>query len=205
MHIDPQILARHLHEAAVEQLSVEYGLLGYVVESDVQLGGFRADLVARRGEDVVVFEIKAGPWSSGAAEKASGMSDYVARELGGRFRLVLVGVPEPVEVEIGEVERVLQGLAEEKVEDQLAGEASHFHSLDVEDVEYETVHIHEGRVEVKGSASLSLVLQYGSDGDVGRGDGLERNATFPLRFHLVLDQDMDLEETVAFKIEREYA
>ena len=206
MQIESRLLARHLHQAVAEQLSEDYRRRGYSVESDVRLGAFWADLVARKGEEVVVFEIKTTePWSIGRAEQAGRLRDYVAGELDGQFRFVLVGVPEPVDVEIEEVETVLQALAEDEVNDQLLGEASHFHSLDVEDVEYEAVRIHEGQIEVRGTASLSLVLQYGSDGDVERGDGLEHSAVFPLRFHLVLDQELRLSEAVAFKIEREYA
>ena len=89
--------------------------------------------------------------------------------------------------------------------DQLAGEASHFHSLYVEDIEYEAVRIQDDEVEVRGRAVLSLVLQYGSDGDVRRGNGLERGASYPIRFHLMFDPEMDSAEVRSFEIEREYA
>lgn len=186
MQIAPDILARHLHDAAAEQLTAEYQSKGYVVEAEAALNGLRADLVARRGDEVIVFEIKAGRWSEGTVQQVSHLRDYVANEIGGHFRLVLVGLPEPVEIEIEKVRQILEDYAGTVVDDQLAGEASHFHTLDVEDVEYETLRWRDDSLEVKGSAVLSLVLQYGSDGDVARDDGLEVGASYPLRFHISL-------------------
>lgn len=192
MLITPSILTRHLHEAAAEQLAEEYRSLGYEVEAEVSLNGFQADLVARRGNEVIVFEIKTAPLSRGAAERVSHLKDYVAQTLGGAFRLVLVGVPEPVEVEVEAVEQILEEEAGARVYDQLAGTASHFHSLAVEDVEYESVRIDHGQAELRGSASLWLTAQYGSDGDVVRGDGDEIEMWFSLRFHILLDLNGDV-------------
>jgi hypothetical protein len=203
MQIEPAILSRHLHDAAVEQLAAEYRDRGYVAETEVMLGEFRADLVTRKGSEMIVFEVKAGQSSARTSAEVSRMMEYVGRELGGRFRLVLVGVPQPVEVEIERVETILLDLAQNPVGDQLAGEASHFHSLDVEDVEYDLVRIRDEQVEVRGRALLSLVLQYGSDGDIRRDDGMERDASYSIRFDLVLDLDMNLSEATEFKIERE--
>lgn len=206
MQIAPDILARHLHDAAAEQLAVEYREKGYAVEAEVPLDGFRADLVARKGDEVIVFEIKAGRWSEEAIQQVSRLRDYVAHEIGGRFRLVLVGLPEPVEIEIEDVRRILEEHAGSVVDDQLAGVASHFHSLDVKDVEYEALRLEEGSLDVKGSAALSLVLQYGSDGDVKRGDGDEIATSYPLRFHLAIDfngGNLKLDKVHQFQIMRE--
>ncbi|MAQ95404.1 MAG: hypothetical protein CMM84_18000 [Rhodothermaceae bacterium] len=204
MQIQSAILARHLHDAAIEQLASDYESRGYSVEVEANFDGVRVDLIARRAEEVIVFEVKASKGLDHAVDSARKAS-HVADQLGAQFRLVLVGVPEPVEIEIEPVRDALQELAENKVADQLAGEASHFHSLYVEDIEYEAVRIQDDEVEVRGRAVLSLVLQYGSDGDVRRGNGLERGASYPIRFHLMFDPEMDSAEVRSFEIEREYA
>lgn len=204
MQIHPSILARHLHDAAIEQLASDYESKGYTVETEALLDDVRADLVARRGSDTIIFEVKPSQNLDKTGASVRRVSQAADR-LGAQFRLVLVGVPEPVDIEIERVRDALQELAEDRVGDELAGEASHFHSLYVEDVEYEAVRIQDDEVEVRGRAVLSLVLQYGSDGDVRRGDGLERNDSYPLRFHLVLNAETTPMEVRVFEIGREYA
>lgn len=165
-------------------------------------------MVARRGDELIVFEIKTGPLTRQKADQVARLRSYVDEEVGGSFRLVLVGTPEPVEVEIEDIDRILSEIAEGEAPDRLVHLASHIHSIGVEDAEYRTIRIEPGEVYLEGSASLWLTLQYGSDGDVRRGDGEEIETWFPVHFKLRVglgEETLELLEMIAFDIETDEA
>ena len=65
-------MGRHLEQAAVEQLSETLRGQGYQVESQAPLGDAKADLIARKGDTVLVYEVKVAgqktkEWASLAA------------------------------------------------------------------------------------------------------------------------------------------
>ena len=176
----------------------DYRSRGYDVSTDVSFGSARADVVARSSEETLVFGVGAGEPSD--SERLGALSDVVSRTTGARFRLVLVGLPKPIQVEVERVEEILTGLVGDGIYDLLSGEATHFTDPFVEDVEYARVQVRDDQIEVGGSALLNVTLQYGSDGDVARDDGYRTEATYPLRFHMVLSPDLNVEEVLGLTV-----
>ena len=49
-------------------------------------------------------------------------------------------------------------------------------------------------IEITGSGNASYDLQYGSDGDITRGDGVQSTETFPFTFHVHLNHQFEIED-----------
>lgn len=90
MKIDPAILGRHLHQAAIEQIAETLAREGYDVEYEPSLeraAQVRPDLVARRGDETIVYEVQViGDNSRRDVENVA----RAARALKAQFRLVVV-------------------------------------------------------------------------------------------------------------------
>lgn len=66
--------------------------------------------------------------------------------------------------------------------DELDSLSTHTRPQDAEDVKVEIRDIGEQTIAFKGSGSVLCDLQYGSDGDCRRGDGLEFSDSYPFKF-----------------------
>jgi hypothetical protein len=108
MRIDERVLGRHLEAAAVEQLRGELEAAGYDVRTEVPLdsGGHtvRMDLVARRGEERIYYEIKVLGEGRVPPEKRLSRLAQAARDDGGQFRLALVRPTRRTEVAVAGIE-----------------------------------------------------------------------------------------------------
>lgn len=106
MKIEPAILGRHLHEAAVEQLANDLRREGYSVELEPRYGNMRPDIVARRGNEAIVYEVKAVGTSS--RHRLSDLA-RVARDLGAKFELVVVRPQRDIDIVMDGIGRILVG------------------------------------------------------------------------------------------------
>lgn len=106
MNIEPKILARYLHAAALEQMRSELTQAGYEVDGQSSGQGteYRPDLVARRGSEVIAVEAKVlGERFGGKLTDASRW----AREHGARLRLLLIRPQREVGIRLEGVEDFL--------------------------------------------------------------------------------------------------
>ena len=60
MKIDKQYLKKYYHRAAVDQLCEQYKKRGYKVTIEERVGNYRIDMVARKDDVVIFFEVKTG-------------------------------------------------------------------------------------------------------------------------------------------------
>ena len=189
MRIDEEILMRHYTDAAIEQVASDYEARGYEVEREASLQDHVADLVVRKGEETILFEFKSGGWSDSKIDAVQRLRNYAVHELGADFRLVMVNLPEETKIEVENLEHVLLELVIEEASlyDELA---THTEIDYVSDIEFDLITLRRDSVELQGSATVSLTLQFGSYGDVRRGDGLRVSDSFPLDFNILLDRDL---------------
>lgn len=200
MKIRDDILMRVFEEAAIEQTAEDYLQQGYSVEREAKIGRLRADLVARKDDKVIVFEFKSGRWDAKKTRAATRIRNYVAHELAGEFRLVLVNLPQEREIFIEGIERILYGILCEDTS-QVDILATHVTLGEVSDVDISGVNIDEERIGVIGSGSVSYELQYGSDSDMRRGDGVRSSESFPFTFHLYLNHDLSVGEAEEIEVD----
>jgi len=193
--ISSGILGKHLHEAAAEQLEADLRGRGYDVQRGAPIGSavppFRADLLARRGDDAIVYEVKVlGDRLRGNLTRAS----EAAREIGAKFHAILVNPQRRVGIEIeGAPDLVLRAFSEAsptplaEAFTRLEGE---WHPIRVTDVQLDDIAWRAADVQVSGSAVLTLDQPVaGAPQNDAWHDPLEQGVHLPVRFTLWLDQD----------------
>ena len=72
---------------------------------------------------------------------------------------------------------------------------------EISDIKFDELLIDEHGIEIAGGANVTLSLQYGSDGDMRRGDGWQWLEAFPFRFHLLLGQSIEIKEIYELELD----
>jgi len=201
MKIRKDVLLRNLTEAAVEQVMYEYQQAGYEVTREAKLGEMIADLTAKKDDEIIVFEFKSGIWNEAKRQATRQLRNHVVHRLGAQFRLVLVNPPGEVTVEVESLEETLVELLYEHCISELSELATHTRIDYVSDVEFGRVLVRKDEIELQGSAIVSLNLQYGSDGDVRRGDGLLSSESFAFTFHILLGLELEVTEVLSINLD----
>lgn len=161
MKIRPAILGKYLHDAAVEQLSSDLRSEGYDVQHKARIGGsqasIHADLIARRGDETIVYEVKVLGDRSHANLAGPAQA---AHDIGAQFRMVVVRPQRQIGIEVeGVSELVLKALREvepnplSQVSDALG---NGWHVVRVTDVELDAVAWRGDDVQVSGAAVAGL-------------------------------------------------
>lgn len=103
MNIEPRFLAHLLHDAAIKQARSELERDGYEIDarSATPGTGYRPDIVARRGGELIAVEAKVLGERSGA--KVADASRW-AREHGARLRLLLIRPQREVGIEVAGID-----------------------------------------------------------------------------------------------------
>lgn len=192
MELRKAILAKHMAAAAIEQIADDYTMQGYtVVEASANLS---ADLVVSKGSDVIAFEVKVGQWSDEKRRAVREMRNRVVHELRGRFQLVLVRVPEEPDILVEDLDFLLGQIVPEHLVDELNLLATHQQVEEVTDISFTTLIVGKDSIQAIGTATVTLILQIGSDSDQSNDDGLRWNEGYDLEFSLVLRKDLTLLE-----------
>jgi hypothetical protein len=201
--IRQKILEKHLAEAAVEQLADDYARRGFEVEKDVPMAGTSADLVARKGDEVVVFEVKSGEWTPEKRAAARRLRDHAVQEERARFVLVLAPQGREKLLEIDGIEEILADLVTAQCQSKLAELSSHTRVVGVTDVDLRSILAGPESIEVSGTGSVGLELQFGSDSDMKRDQGLVSREVVPFSFHILLDGDLKPKEVLDLELDLE--
>jgi hypothetical protein len=179
MRVDPSIAAKHLEAAAREQVANRLHAEGYQIEREASFAGLPADLVARRGNEFLVYEFKAPHPAGGPdwAQQTAALRTRVA-EGGGRFRLVLVRPPRETAVDIHGLE---QALAEACARDpELSAMSVEALVREVSNLQIESVRTEPDVTRVSGEATVIVEL-FNAD-DEGHAEEI-----LPVVFDVTLD------------------
>lgn len=104
---------RQRYDEAVRGLARSYEAKGFTVQVEADVGeGHKADLLAKRGHETVLVEVKVA--SSSAADHTLPMSAELAQRNGWRFVLAVADARNVDEIEIPAAEVVHQKIAEAK-------------------------------------------------------------------------------------------
>lgn len=197
MKLEPRLLQRHLHEAAVEQLTAALQADGYEVQREARAKGEAGrgvvfDLLARRDGEKAFYEIKVLGEDREAGGKNLGALAAAARKEGGRFRVIVVRPGRDVDVQVEGIEEALRSALEEDPTGELGVLGDRFAVEDIEDVEIERLQVEAGgEVRVVGTAVAS-VSQFAEGGETKIAD-----SSFPFGFDVALDRDGRIRETPA--------
>jgi len=201
MEIQTNIFLKHVEKAAIEQLSLEYKKLGFEITTEKLVGDYQAGIVAKRGDEIIVFEIKAGRWSRNRRQEVQQIRNFAVHNLGAKFKLVIVNLPEESEIVVEDLESVFFELLPEQFIDEFSRMATHFWLDEISDISISNIFIRKDEFDIKGSASLSISLQYGSDRDFKRGDGIRTSEFFPFHFHILFDRNFEVKEIYLLELD----
>jgi hypothetical protein len=182
MRIAPEIVRRHWEAAAAEQLAKDLERKGYKVSQHERIGDHVADVVARRGDEVTVYEVKAPPWDERQADEFVELRDWAVRSLNARFKLIIVTPPHEVAAEIAGLDRILLDRLNNPLPEELDLLSSCTEVDDVSDLEIGSIVVKPPEIHVEGNAIAHVTLQWGR-GD----DAAEDRESFPFTFALNLD------------------
>lgn len=185
MQIRSDIMRRHLEQAAIEQLTAEYRDKGYAVVPAPENGGGDADLVMRRGDESIYFELSSQPPSLERRARLTRVHRHVRSRKNARLQLVIVRRPEPPEIDIEEFESRLLRLCAERA-DVLGFAATGYSARPkrVTDVRFDAIKVKRGGIGVVGVAAGRFELA--CEGSCAFTDW------FTLHFHLTLDHDLEI-------------
>lgn len=193
MKIEPHIVDRHWEAAAAEQIEERLRAEGYDVERQALVDDLRADLVARKGDEVRVYEFKA-PREVGkdwAREVALLRERAVAR--GARFYLVFVRPPRENRIEVEGIETILKKAISAHMPDEVRAVAGNAGVWDVSDVMIDRIDVRPPEIEIGGEATVNIDLNFDEDGAA--------NEHFPFSFELVLDAEGRLVRVINVQVD----
>jgi hypothetical protein len=201
VEIEKRILLKHFEQATLEQLAFEYRQKGYEVFQEHQIKNYRFDLVAKKDNETIVFEIKAGSWVTEKRQEVQQLRNFAVHELGAKFKLILVSLPKEPEIEIEDLEAIFPDVLAEQFLDEFSRMATHFWVDEVSDLKFDELHIKKSNLDIKGSGTVTVGLQYGSDSDYKEDNGLRWAESFQFEFHLLLDRNLEIKEIYKLEID----
>jgi hypothetical protein len=184
MQIAPEIVARHWEAAAAEQLARNLRREGYEVSRGEGVAASRTpSIVARRGNEVTVYGVKAVPWDEDQAEELVRLRDQAVDQLGAGFRLVFVTPPQhELAAEVQGLDRILLGRLTAPLPSDVAA-SSDCTTLDsVSDLEIASIAVRPPEISLRGTGVVHATLRWNRDG----APETERDS-FPLAFEVTLD------------------
>jgi hypothetical protein len=190
MEINKQIIYKNLYFLVIEQIAEEYKAKGYLIEKEKQIGKYHADILATKGEEKIVFEVKAGKMTPARKEQLAKLADYVNSLGNYKFKVVIAREPKEKNIEIAGFETLLFEFLINDMPSDLDELSTHTTIEMVSDIEIHDLIIHNNNeINAIGQGTIEVQLQYGSDGDQHRGDGHIQSESFPFDFDLYLTYD----------------
>ncbi|MFC1478058.1 hypothetical protein ACFL57_01205 [Candidatus Margulisiibacteriota bacterium] len=189
MEIKPHFLQKYLHDIAIDQIAEEYKQQGYRVSREVRIGKYCADLIAIKGKETIVVEIKTGKMSPKKRKAIAGLSDYVQRQGGYKFLLAVATPPREKYIDILGINLLFGAFMIDNFPDELDQLSTHTRIEEVSDIDIDEIVIDDGLLKIKGDGVVSVSLQYGSDSDQDRDMGCTSQDSFPFSFKATLRFD----------------
>ncbi|WP_020603383.1 hypothetical protein [Spirosoma spitsbergense] len=195
MEIRQQYLQRYLHDIAIDQLMADYEAKGYTVLKEEKVGKYKADLVAKKEDEVVVVEVKTGRMTPQKRQQVADIGDYVRTHKNYKFLVVLATPPKPKKIDIPNLDLLLFHYLLNHLPDSLNALSPQTRITDVVDTAANEVTVgRDGSMVVKGMGTVEVQLQYGSGDD----ESISHDA-FPFDFDIVLKynqkQELIIEDT----------
>ena len=177
------------HEAAIKQLENDLNKQGYRITREQRFGKYTADLVAEKEGKTQVYEIKIGDISPSSIERITAIKEAIEAQADTTFHLIFAS-PKEKTINIDGIDDSLHEYFENDIPEDILTLASHQSVTGVGQVDLSSIHLDGDEIHVKGDGILYVELQYGSDADVRKDDGLVVNDALPFTFECTLDSNL---------------
>ncbi len=202
MKIRQEFAYKHWRSAAIEEVEEKYKNEGYVVEREKEIGSHKADLIAKRENELIVTEFKSTPWDAKKSSRVKQLRSYVVHKLGGKFNLVWVIPPKDKSIEIENFEQKLLSALINDFPGELDSLSTHTQIEDVSDIFISDIAVRQSAIEVKGTGTIEVKLNWGSDSDRFNGDSGETfSDSYPFEFEVILNEKHEIIDIVCLTID----
>lgn len=202
MKVISEPMVRYLEEARIEELQREWEAKGYRVSREATIGGLRADLVAKRNGETVVFEVKTASSLAQSRDVVNQLARIAAEQPNTTFHLVVANPPKQKTIEIESLSDILLHHLKDKLPGELDGLApdpfpESFPFVEsVGEVEISDIRIRFKEIQVLGDGIVRVSWRYRTNGVTGlegKGNLLVAVDTFPFEFDVTLDPSLALQ------------
>ncbi len=194
MEIKKKYFRKYLHEIALLQLEEDYKAKGFEVSREVRFGEYRADLVAVKGNEKLVIEIKTKQLTDEEKVRLASIADAVRAT--GEYRLIVVIATSPREkrIEVIDVEQAFYTYLVGEFPHELESLGNRVILDEISDIEVSEVYIDGGGIKIVGTGVISVELEYG--GGASSDDGLSMSDSYPFSFDALTVFGSDGELTI---------
>ena len=189
MEINNKFVEKYMFEIARDQLIDEYKRQGYSEVKKQIKEGLTPDLILSKGSETIFVEIKYGKLPEAKKQAIAQLSEYVRQIPGAKFHVAIVTPPKDKILSISNLNDLLFEILNNDLPSELDELSSHTRIEDIIDVDIDEISVEQKKIYVTGDGVVEVELQWGSDGDVRDGDGVETNTSFPFDFSLYLEYD----------------
>lgn len=187
-----------IEDAAAKKITRELAKEGFFVKRGYfpsEGNEIQFDLYAERGKDRRVYELKLG--KNKIQSKQFVRLQAEARRLEAKLYIVYLETPRSKEIDFEGLEEIIYEDLVNDLPSELDSLSTHTTIEDVDNVEISVIRISDGIAILEGSGTINVCLQFGSNSDLRKNDGVEDVDSVDFFFKLSIDMS-------SCKIEKRY-
>lgn len=182
MKLDRNLLNRCYHDTIITQYKKELENSGFTVYMEHLFSNKRVDLYAEKADEKRVYEFKMVGSPNQKKDQIVKFKDF-ALSHGATPYVVYVNPPEEKQIQFdGLDELLLHYFNNTEFPSELDQLSTHTSITSVYISDLTNVGVSDGIINIDGFATISVELQYGSNSDLKREDGLLHTDRFPMSF-----------------------
>ena len=183
MKIDRQYLKKYYHRAAVDQLCEQYKRRGYKVTVEERVGDYRVDMVARKDNTIIFFEVKTGDVRAETKTRIKQQASFLKEKYpGSKFFLIAVRYPEEDTIVIDNIEEIVYDyLVGSGIPSDLDELSTHTTIEDVESISVNSIEISNDNILIECEGRIGVQLDY---------DNRESDTSFCMSFPFTMKGEL---------------
>lgn len=184
MKIDRQYLKKYYHSAAVDQLCEQYKRRGYKVTVEERVGDYRVDMVARKDNTIIFFEVKTGDVRAETKSRIKQQASFLKEKYpGSKFFLIAVRYPEEDTIVIDNIEEIVYDyLVGSGIPSDLDELSTHTTIEDVESISINSIEISNDNILIECEGRICVQLDY---------DNRESDTSFYMSFPFTMKGELE--------------
>jgi hypothetical protein len=187
---------KHLEQACLEDIEKKYSQQNYKVYREYNLiDNVRADIVAIRGNEIIIFEIKHGNMNVEQKERLYAIKEYVeSKSKNVKLEMIFLNLPQSKSIEYDGLSQIIfNDLYNQAMPNELDVLSTHTHLEEITEIEIDSVEIKDESIYIQGNGVIEVSLQFGSDSESRDDDDLFDE--YPFDFKLQLNKKFEIEDS----------
>ena len=186
MKLNKNLLNRCYQDTVITQYKEDLENNGFTVYMGHLFSNMQVDLYAEKADEKRVYEFKMVGNQNHNKGQITKFKDFVMSH-GATPYVVYVNPPEEKQIQFdGLDELILNYFNTKEFPPELGKLSTHISITSVYVSDLTKVDVSDGTINIDGFATLSVELQYGSNSDFRRGDGVSSTDRFPMSFSIKL-------------------